>query len=200
MHPEPKLRNRRLALVAIGFMAAVDVYVQILATYAPASVPVVGMVVTGYVNHKTNFLYPSNWVYAVVEFTNKGTVSVFYTRFGDAGWVTAQTATGTTNEKFSSLHSWWTVLTPKASDTFTVRLPPNTLKWECGLSFHRASIRECSYDSKFWNAIRQLDLPTPLDNLEISAENMLPTNTGPECNFMSEQFVTGFTADRSPHP
>jgi hypothetical protein len=104
----------------------------------PSTTPSVALTLVGYTNS-------AHFLVAQVSLTNAGRTAVSYEAWGPIpyGWVKAQTATGWTNTELAPNFTGGTVVVlPGACENFRVVLPAATLRWQCGFSVRRATIRE----------------------------------------------------------
>jgi hypothetical protein len=136
---------RRRAAVIVAGLGAVIAGVLWTIGPRPSTAPAVALIVAGYTNSP-------HFLVAQVSLTNKGIAAVSYGAWGPIpyGWVKAQTAIGWTNKELAPHFTGGTVVIPPgAAQTFSVVLPAATLRWQCGFSVRKATIRERAVWSLF---------------------------------------------------
>lgn len=146
-------RFLKVALIVTGAVAVLAGPWLVYAWHnPPSSVPLVSMELIGYTNFTiapidpSEFCYPGRgkWLEARMRLTNEGSATISYGAWGDEpyGWANAQTDQEPTNGYLAPPFTGGiAVLHPGSTATFSVILPTNTLKWQCGLDVETSSLR-----------------------------------------------------------
>jgi hypothetical protein len=120
---------------------------------------------------------------------NEGNVSISYGAWGITpyGWKTVQTDQGATNGDLAPPFTGGTiVLFPGSNRTFSVLLPTNTTRWQCGLSVYTASLRDRAVWKLFPTFLGKW-FPQPC----IWAIQALPYEMGPKAEVKSKSIEVG---------
>jgi len=124
-----------------------------------------------------------------MQLKNQGKVPILYYAWGEYpyGCVKIQTSRGVTNDRLAPPYTGgYVVLQPDASSFFHVRLPMETMSWQCSFSVETANIR----DRSVWSLARSGiwdSLPEPLKYLV----DVLPNTPGKTVKVESAKFEIG---------
>jgi hypothetical protein len=111
---------------------------------------------------KNSMVYPDpgNWIRVQMLLTNEGNTSLTYDAWvkWPKGWANVETSQGTTNGYLApNFTGSWVVLRPGSVVQFSVYLPTNTLRWQCGFDIETASMKARTIkgilDSKFYRMV-----------------------------------------------
>jgi hypothetical protein len=208
------VRASKIALLAAGISAILVVGIFAVRLifawhHPPSAAPAASITLLGYTNiTRSNpdsnvFVYPGRgeWLLARMILKNEGKGSILYKAWGDEpyGWANAQTGQGLTNgflaPPFTGL---FVVLAPGSNAVFSVWLPADTSRWQCGFSVYTPSVRERAVWrmiswKKFQNrSLNWLWWPC------VWSLPLLPDESGPEVEVKSRSLEVDRGTDRSP--
>lgn len=117
----------------------------------PSLVPSASIALIGYTRVKiseslaNSYPIPAEWLVAEMRLTNEGRETICFAASGGEpyGWANVQTDEGPTNGYLAAPFTGGIgILQSGSSMIFTVHLPINTLRWQCGFKVATASLRD----------------------------------------------------------
>jgi hypothetical protein len=170
--------------------------------YQPSATPSARIILVGYTNvtvTNSDILTHGKWLRAQMAVTNEGNSSFTYRSWGSEpyGSVRAETVMGWTNGHMAPpFTGLFTVVRPHGASAFSVWLPPNTLRWQCGIPLQTSSMRERA----IWKVL-QLPKRIPGFQLQVYAWSfrLLPDKDGKEMPLDSILFEVNTSSNASPN-
>jgi len=195
------MRTNTFAVRAAVSMAVAAGSFLLVRYYNRASVPLARIALVGYTNVTITDpidFWHGTWLHAHMIVTNEGEVSINYDSWGSEpyGWVHAKTSNGSTNLDIAPPYTGtFTVVRPHSFQSFSVCLPLETTRWQCGFSVQTSGLREQAvvarfYDRQGW----QRFLP-----FTDWSWRLFPRKTGYEIKLSSDLFEVDSAPSARPH-